>query len=206
MKVRISIPGIYMVMDMKEEQAHTAFRKMAEMLWLINSKNQERPAESRAEQEKEQGITELDSLKEPEFEPSENPSPYIPPMVPEQEPPSMQETNGGVEPYGKEIEEEAVEPKMISSGYGGFLYIKCPDCGKIKGFCAKTRLNNFRCDCGSVTRLEHMVPLYMNCECGRNSKYLTNMEEAAFDITCYDCGSPVAVSWNPKKRQYETIR
>ncbi len=103
-------------------------------------------------------------------------------------------------------EQKESHPSTISIGYGGFLYIKCPDCGKIKGFCAKTRLSNFRCECGSVTRLENLVPLYMNCECGRNSRYLTNMEEPAFDMICYDCGNPVAVEWNSKKRQYETIR
>lgn len=96
--------------------------------------------------------------------------------------------------------------KMISIGYGGFLYIKCPDCGNIRGFCAKARLSNFRCDCGSVTRLENLVPLFLRCECGRNARYLTNMEDPVFDIVCYDCGNPVPVAWNSKKKQYETIR
>lgn len=31
-------------------------------------------------------------------------------------------------------------------------------------------------------------------------------EGQAFDVACYDCGNPVAVEWNPKKKQYETMR
>lgn len=104
----------------------------------------------------------------------------------------------------KESEEPA--PKIISAGYGGYLYMKCPVCEKTRGFCAKTRLNHYRCECGAVTRMEHMVPLYMKCECGRQARYLTNMTDTEFDITCYDCGAPVAVEWNEKKQMYETMR
>ena len=95
--------------------------------------------------------------------------------------------------------------KDSAGGFGGFLYLKCPKCGKIKGFCAKTRINHFRCDCGEVTELKHLVPLYMHCECGRRSRYLTNMEEQQFDMICYDCGAPVAIGWNENKKQYETM-
>ena len=47
---------------------------------------------------------------------------------------------------------------------------------------------------------------YMKCECGRQARYMTNITEAEFDMTCYDCGSPVAMQWNEKKEQYETMR
>ena len=40
MKVRISIPGMYMAMEMEEEQARVTFRKMAELLWVFRNKSQ----------------------------------------------------------------------------------------------------------------------------------------------------------------------
>lgn len=95
--------------------------------------------------------------------------------------------------------------KDSAGGFGGFLYLKCPKCGKIKGFCSKTRINHFRCECGEVTELKHLVPLYMHCECGRRSRYLTNMDEKQFDMICYDCGAPVAIGWNENKKQFETM-
>lgn len=174
MKIRASIPGSYMVMEMDEERAHKTFRKIVELLCISGD---------RVTSETGADKSQVPIIAQEEVEESE------------------------VVLYEKiENKPNEPDPSTFSIGYGGFLYIKCPDCGKIKGFCAKARLSNFRCDCGSVTKLENMVPLYMNCECGRNSRYLTNMDEPAFDIVCYDCGNPVAVAWNEHKRQYETIR
>lgn len=186
MKVRVSMPGAYMAVEMDEERAYRTFRKVTELLCISGT--------GRNVQDEEAART------EPMLTPACVPAPELgPEIMPEAE---------VVEPKIEVL--DAPEPeehgKMISIGYGGFLYIKCRDCGKIKGFCAKVRLSNFRCDCGSVTRLENLVPLFLRCECGRNARYLTNMEEPAFDVVCYDCGSPVAVEWNPKKKQYETIR
>lgn len=182
MKVRISIPGTYMAMEMEEEQARVTFRKMAELLWVFGNKSQKQPENTTAENEEE----------------PEKSSPVIPSMP---EPESKIEVTEVPEEDGEEP-----APKIISPGYGGYLYMKCPVCGKIKGFCAKTRLLNYRCECGAVTRMEHMAPLYMKCECGRQARYMTNITEAEFDMTCYDCGSPVAMQWNEKKEQYETMR
>lgn len=89
--------------------------------------------------------------------------------------------------------------------YKGFLYIKCEACGKIKGFCTKG-ISGHTCTCGHVTPLKNLRPLHVNCQCGKSFKYLTNLEEEMFDIPCIECGNPVAVSWNPKKKLYQTIR
>lgn len=89
--------------------------------------------------------------------------------------------------------------------YKGFLYIKCEACGKIKGFCTKG-ISGHTCTCGHVTPLKNLRPLQVNCQCGRSFKYLTNLEDEMFDIPCVECGNPVAVSWNPKKKLYQTIR
>lgn len=183
MKVRVSIPGAYMAAEMDEERAYKTFRKVTELLCISGERRNVQDA----------GTARTEPIMMPV---------HVPAVEPELE--TIPETV--VEEPAIEILDEPEPEKMISIGYGGFLYIKCPDCGKIKGFCAKARLSNFRCDCGSVTRLEHLVPLYLSCECGRNARYMTNMEEPAFDVVCYDCGSPVAVGWQPKRKQYETIR
>lgn len=176
MKLRISISGMYIAMDMEEEQARKTFRKLAEQLWIIGGKKQCPPP--REEKKLEQA-------------PAEE---TLPDQVPEaSEAPLM------------EAVPEQPDEKIISPGYGGFLYIKCPVCGKVKGFCAKTRISNFRCECGCVTKMKNMVLMIMKCECGRQARYLTNMEEPEFDITCYDCGAPVAVRWNDKEWMYKTM-
>jgi phage FluMu protein Com len=89
----------------------------------------------------------------------------------------------------------------------GFMYVKCPVCGEIKGFNAKQEMSNFHCNaCNSDTELTNLVDLYSRCECGRTWHYVTNMTEEMFDIPCLDCGNPVPVGFNAKSGAYETIR
>lgn len=104
----------------------------------------------------------------------------------------------------EELEECGLEPER--RGYTGFLLIKCDHCGKTRAFCSKGRLTYYRCNCGGNTELEGLRRLYVNCECGKKSVYFTNVEDAALDVNCIDCGQPAAVQWNSKKKVYETIR
>ena len=104
----------------------------------------------------------------------------------------------------EELEECELEPEK--RGYTGFLLIKCEHCGKTKAFCSKGELTYYRCECGGKTEMEDLRRLYVNCECGRKSVYFTNIEDAAVDVNCIDCGQPVAVQWNSKKKVYETMR
>lgn len=98
--------------------------------------------------------------------------------------------------------------KSSAPKYKGFAYIKCPICGKERGFCMKKESDHYHCDgCGSRSVFDKsLVPLFINCECGKRFKYLTNMTDSMFDINCIGCGSPVAVKWNKDKRIYETIK
>ena len=117
------------------------------------------------------------------------------------------------EPVQEEIPEETPTPLLKKDeqptkemqGYKGFLYIKCPTCGEVKGFCSKRSLTHHQCECGDRVELHDLVPICVRCECGKSYRYLTNMEEPAFDINCMTCGSPMAVQWNDKKKQYETM-
>lgn len=91
--------------------------------------------------------------------------------------------------------------------YKGFIYWKCNDCGEERGFCLKKESKGIHCiNCGSDHLFkEPLKPLYAQCECGKSFRYLTNMEEEIFDLPCLECGSPMSVRWNEKKKIYESM-
>lgn len=110
-----------------------------------------------------------------------------------------------VETVRKE-QSEAVDQQ--EKAYRGFMYLKCPKCGTVKGFNSTKEIKGYHCfECGADTDFsDGLEELYVNCECGKHFKYMTNMEELIFDINCIECGNPVAVKWNEKKQIYETMR
>lgn len=89
--------------------------------------------------------------------------------------------------------------------YRGFLLIKCEHCGKIKGFCAKTPISEFTCDCGEKTELYDLKPAHLHCKCGSNWKYKTNITDETFDYNRLNCGSPVDLELNSRRNTYVTI-
>lgn len=89
--------------------------------------------------------------------------------------------------------------------YKGFLLIKCEHCGKIKGFCAKTPISEFVCDCGGKTELYGLKPAHLHCKCGSNWKYKTNITDETFYYNCLNCGSPVDLELNSRRNTYVTI-
>lgn len=78
----------------------------------------------------------------------------------------------------------------------------------MKGYFTKNEAEYYFCkSCRTTTYFDKpLVPLRIRCECGKGLKYMTNMTDTAFDINCLDCGAPVAVNWNEKKGEYETMR
>lgn len=101
------------------------------------------------------------------------------------------------------------EPKgqQEDEGYTGFLHIKCPECGETASYCAKKPTREHICrSCGKHIELKELVYLNVDCECGRHSLYKTNRLEKEFDVECINCGTPVAVEWNEKKKLYQTIK
>jgi len=91
-------------------------------------------------------------------------------------------------------------------GYKGFLLIKCQQCGKLKGFCAKTPINSYFCNCGWETPLSHLKVAIADCECGQHWIYRTNAEDNIIEVNCIECGNPIDMSYNPKKKVYATIQ
>lgn len=108
----------------------------------------------------------------------------------------------GMRQEAKETEKaEEHEPEE----YKGFLLIKCKHCGKIKGFCAKTPISEFSCDCGGKTELYDLKPAYIHCKCGSSWKYKTNNTDETFDYNCLNCGSPVDLELNSRRNTYITV-
>ena len=97
-------------------------------------------------------------------------------------------------------------PKPVKTvEFKGFMYLKCEECGKLKGFMPKTPISNYRCDCGHVTKLQNMTVMRVNCKCGVKFKYLTNAEDSTLSIDCINCGSPVDLEYHERKQEYLTI-
>ena len=90
--------------------------------------------------------------------------------------------------------------------YTGFLYIECAHCGHVYAFCAKKPISTYRCErCGQRTPLVDMFRLHVACECGAHFYYRTNIVTQKMDVTCYNCGSPVAVEWVDKLQKYQPM-
>lgn len=89
--------------------------------------------------------------------------------------------------------------------YKGFLYIKCEECGKFKGFMPKSPISEYHCDCGHVTKLVKMRAMYANCKCGQKFKYLTNADDKTLSLDCINCGAPIDLEYHDKNQVYQTI-
>lgn len=99
-----------------------------------------------------------------------------------------------------------MEKKLRNDGYKGFLHIRCQHCGTEKAFYTENRLKEHNCFmCGKNTELKGMKPMYVNCECGNDARYMTNMTAETFDTKCLNCKAPVAEVYNPIKGIYATI-
>ena len=100
---------------------------------------------------------------------------------------------------------QKTRPNPEEEGYKGFLYIKCEDCGTIKGYCSKTPRHFHRCECGHETPLKDLEVMRVNCVCGADFKYRTNLTEDIHTMTCMNCGQPVELEHNVKRRMYQTM-
>lgn len=96
--------------------------------------------------------------------------------------------------------------KPADGKYKGFLLIKCEHCGETRGFCAKQPIDEYKCNsCGEKTKLKDLRRLFMDCECGRHSKYYTNETAEVVTHNCIECGSPVDMMLNSRRTAYISI-
>lgn len=101
----------------------------------------------------------------------------------------------------EQVKKEQVEPEE----YKGFLMIKCEKCGTVKGFCAKTPISEYKCECGGKTKLHDLKMVHLHCKCGSYFKYKTNITDERFEYNCLACGSPVDLELNSRRNTYVTV-
>lgn len=92
-------------------------------------------------------------------------------------------------------------PSQTTDGYKGFLLIRCPECGEVRGFCAKDYVQEVSCrKCGATMPLENLIPAHVNCaKCGKHFKYKTNVNTSEpVPFKCLNCGAPVDLELNGK--------
>lgn len=96
-----------------------------------------------------------------------------------------------------------------TDGVKGFLHVVCERCGAEKSFFSKENTSYNSCTCcgkGMNLHKDDFRMMYLNCECGSTLYSKTNSIKPEFDVVCKDCGAPVAVQWNSKRKCYETMR
>jgi len=189
MKVRVSMPEASVAIDFEEVKALEVFGKLNEVLLAMKKKGKTSIPE--------EIIVPIKAVIKPEVK-----------IPPKRKYEVLQKPVANPMQDSELAELEAKIPSLDTPKYKGFMYIKCPVCGKEKGTCLKKESDHYHCDnCSKRSEFEKpLVPLWINCECGKRFKYLTNMTESMFDINCLNCGAPVAVKWNEDKQIYETIR
>ena len=89
--------------------------------------------------------------------------------------------------------------------YKGFLYIRCENCGEVKGYNAKFPSTYHRCSCGHNTDLRDLRVAHVRCQkCGASFNYRTNLQHD-FTIECITCGSPVDMELGAKGTAFVTV-
>lgn len=200
MKVRVSMPGAYTAMEFDESKGYEVFRKLNETLVRLGAGAAVK-TEPATEKEPKLQIINHEFAKAPEAEKKEIQEAFENTMDSYLVAKGIKEDSDTRSDEGSEV----IPAKMK---YKGFMYVKCPECGALKGFYTKKESDHYHCDnCGARTDFKNpLVLLWINCECGERFRYWTNMTDPAFDVSCLNCGAPVAVQWNEHKGLYETIR
>lgn len=104
---------------------------------------------------------------------------------------------------------EPIVERDKPDGYKGFLLIRCPNCGDVRGFCAKDYVTDTMCrNCGTDIHLKDLIPAHVNCEkCGSHFKYRTNIDiQEPVPFSCLECDAPVDLQLNPRGTAVTTMR
>lgn len=103
----------------------------------------------------------------------------------------------------------ASEPERErQDGYKGFLLIRCPECGEVRGFCSKSFITETTCrNCGAEIPLEDLIPAHVNCgKCGSHYRYKTNIDtQEPVSFHCLGCEAPVDLQMNGRGTALVTL-
>lgn len=106
----------------------------------------------------------------------------------------------------KKWEEDKSQLIRTDGKYTGFLLIRCEECGDVRGFCSKKPIDTYICnECGHQTQLANMRAAYLDCECGRHFKYMTNETSEVITWNCLDCGREIDAMLNSRRTAYTTV-
>lgn len=103
---------------------------------------------------------------------------------------------------------QAEPNREYPEGYKGFLLIRCPECGEIRGFCSKTYVTDTTCrNCGASIPLDGLIPAHVNCgKCGNHFKYRTNIDtQEPIPFRCLRCEAPIDLQMNARGTALVTI-
>ena len=135
---------------------------------------------------------------------------YLPEKEPEpvRRPPSRVERMFGAKEGWPKGSPDAEPERDYPEGYRGFLLIRCPTCGEVRGFCAKEYITETTCrSCGEVIPLDDLIPAHVNCEkCGNHFKYKTNiLTQDPVPFNCLRCSAPVDLQLNARGTALVTL-
>lgn len=110
--------------------------------------------------------------------------------------------------HGSHSTRDSTQASDRPDGYKGFLLIRCPECGEIRGFCSKATITETTCrSCGAEIPLENLIPAHVNCgKCGSHFKYKTNIDtmDPVF-YRCPECDAPVDLQMNGRDTALVTL-
>lgn len=62
------------------------------------------------------------------------------------------------------------------------------------------------CECGHKLKIQNLKPMYVHCDCGKDFRYYTNIEDENFKYECINCGEEVDIQINTRGTAYVTKR
>ena len=131
---------------------------------------------------------------------------YFPEPV--RKPASRVERMFGAKEDWPQRETSTAQEREWQDGYKGFLLIRCPECGEVRGFCSKNFITEMTCrNCGAVTQLDDLIPAHVNCgKCGAHYRYKTNIDtQEPVSFHCLGCEAPVDLQLNGRGTALVTL-
>lgn len=199
MKVTITIPGGEATFDIEKERVT---RLMNAAIELVDEEYNGRDV-LEGELEPEPELTEEPELPQ-EAEPNHEEVPESTEAVVQSQQEKRHRRVDSLFPGFKPAQPEKVQYNH-DDGYSGFLMIECASCGEVREFCSKKKIKYNRCRCGAQTELKDLRNMIVECKnCGRKSRYFTNLQRRFYIAKCIDCGAPVEARLNDKGTTYIT--